>query len=61
MQAFSAKTSSNTIKLNSRVFVDELLTDYIGLDGVEANTIRRLIDKRNKNGTGGFGRELTQP
>lgn len=48
MQAFSAKRSAYTIKLNSRVFVDELLTDYIGLNGVEADTIRRLIDKRAK-------------
>lgn len=48
MQAFSAKRTAYTIKLNSREFVDELLTDYIGLDGVEADTIRRLIDKRNK-------------
>ena len=48
MQAFKAKRSSYTIKLNSRVFVDELLTKYIGLDGVEVNTIRRLIDKKDK-------------
>jgi histidyl-tRNA synthetase len=48
MQAFKAKRVSYTIKLNSRAFVDELLTRYIGLDGVETSTIRRLIDKRSK-------------
>lgn len=48
MQAVGAKRSMYQIKLNSRVLMDYILTSYIGLDEVEASTIRRLIDRMHK-------------
>lgn len=48
MQSVGAKRSMYQIKLNSRLFTDYLLKDYLKLDDVESATIRRLIDKMAK-------------
>ena len=48
MQSVGAKRSMYQIKLNSRLFIDFVLKDYLGLDEVESATIRRLVDKMAK-------------
>jgi histidyl-tRNA synthetase len=48
MRAVGAKRSMYSIKLNSRSFMDYVLARYIGLDDVEASTVRRLVDKMHK-------------
>lgn len=48
MQSVGAKRSQYQIKLNSRKFMDYILTQYLKLDEVESTTIRRLIDKMHK-------------
>ncbi len=48
MQSVGAKRSMYQIKLNSRLFMDYIFKDYLGLDDVESATIRRLVDKMAK-------------
>lgn len=48
MQSVGANRSQYQIKLNSRKFMDYILTDYLKLDEVESTTIRRLVDKMHK-------------
>lgn len=48
LQAFKAKRSDYVIRINSRVFVDFVLTEFVGLSEVEASTMRRLIDRKAK-------------
>lgn len=48
MVAFGAKRSMYEIRVNSRRFINYVLTDYLGLDGVESHTISKLIDKMHK-------------
>lgn len=48
MQRFGAKRDIYEIKVNSRVFMNYLLRDWLGLDEVEQKTISRLIDRMHK-------------
>src|SRR5690606_20385922 len=48
MKAFRAKRAMYIIKLNSRKLMDYLLTDFLGLDDTQAQTMRRLIDSKAK-------------
>ena len=48
MRRVGAKPTMYTIKLNSRVFVDYVFKEYLGLDDVESTTVRRLVDKMHK-------------
>jgi histidyl-tRNA synthetase len=59
MQSFGAKRSQYQIKLNSRMFVDYLLTEFLRLDDVEATTVRRLIDKMLKMEPAAFAAAIT--
>lgn len=45
---FGAKHSMYEIRLNSRVFMDYVLSQYLGLDQVEAHSIAKLIDRMHK-------------
>jgi histidyl-tRNA synthetase len=47
-KAFGAKPDMYTIKLNSRVFIDYVLKDYLGLDQVQSYSISKLIDRMHK-------------
>lgn len=47
-QAFGAKRTMYAIKLNSRKFTDYILTDYLGLDTVQAHSMIKLIDRMRK-------------
>jgi len=58
LQGFKAKRDSYKIRINSRKLMDAVLNDYIGLSAVEADTIRRLIDKRAKMSEPEFVAEL---
>lgn len=48
MKSFGAKPSMYQIKVNSRRLIDAMLRDYAGLNDVQAITMIRLIDKRDK-------------
>lgn len=48
MQSFKAKRDMYQIKVNSRVFMNWLLGEYLGLNEVEQKTIARLIDRMHK-------------
>lgn len=45
---FGAKADMYEIRLNSRVFMNHVLHDYLGLDSVEAQSVARLIDRMHK-------------
>lgn len=47
-QAFGARRSMYTIKLNSRKFMDHVIKTYIGLDESQAYSISKLIDRMHK-------------
>lgn len=48
MQAFGATTDMYEIRVNSRELIDEITTNYLGLDDVQARQLVRLIDRKNK-------------
>lgn len=48
LQSFAAKRSMYEIRINSRKFMDNFLANYLNLDNVTSDTIRRLIDKKSK-------------
>ncbi|HTE21581.1 MAG TPA: histidine--tRNA ligase [Candidatus Limnocylindria bacterium] len=48
MQAFKAKRSMYTIKINSRQLMNTLFTDYLKLDPTQAATMAGLIDRMHK-------------
>lgn len=58
-QAFKAKRTSYTIKLNSRILVNELLVN-IGLNSEQAAAAIRLIDRLNKMTTVAFAEALDE-
>lgn len=45
---FGAKPDMYEIRLNSRIFMNYILHDYLGLDEVEAHSIAKLIDRMHK-------------
>ena len=47
-QEFGAKRSQYLIKLNSRKFLNYVLSDYLGLDAVQVTSVFRLIDRMAK-------------
>ncbi len=55
LKAYGAKREMYSIRINSRIFMDYVLRDYVGLDEVEAGTIRRLIDRMHKMDYVAFG------
>jgi histidyl-tRNA synthetase len=48
LQAFQAKRSMYSIKLNSRRFMDYILSEYLGFDQVQSYSIAKLIDRMQK-------------
>jgi histidyl-tRNA synthetase len=48
MQSFGAKRSMYEIRINSRRFINYLLSEYLELDEVESTTVIRLIDRMAK-------------
>lgn len=45
---FGAKPDMYEIRLNSRVFMDHVLREYLGLSEVESHSIAKLIDRMHK-------------
>ncbi len=58
MQAFQAKRDTYTIRINSRVLMDAILSDYLGLTKVEVETMSKLIDRMHKMEPGLFSAQL---
>ncbi len=58
-QAFKAKRSSYTIKINSRVLVTEILSS-IGISAGRATAVIRLVDRINKMSTDDFAKALDE-
>lgn len=48
MQAYGAKRSMYTIKLNSRQLMNAIFSEYLNLSEVQAATLARLIDRMKK-------------
>lgn len=48
MKEFGSKRDMYSIRLNSRKLTDSILTDYLELDGTQAHTLTKLIDKMHK-------------
>lgn len=48
LQAFGAKRNMYEIRINSRKFVNYLLSEYFGFSDVETSTLVRLIDRIDK-------------
>lgn len=48
MRSFGAKRSMYEIRLNSRQLTDYMLKDYLGLDAVQAHSMAKLIDRKDK-------------
>lgn len=48
LKTFGATHDMYTIKLNSRKLVDTILGGYLGLDDVQAYSMVKLIDRKNK-------------
>jgi histidyl-tRNA synthetase len=48
LQEFGAKRSMYEIRINSRKFINYMLTEYLGFSDVETQTLVRLIDKIDK-------------
>lgn len=51
---FGAKPNMYEIKLNSRLFMNHVLHEYLGLDDVETHSIAKLIDRMHKMETSAF-------
>lgn len=58
MQAFGAKREMYTIKVNSRKLMDSLLSELLGFDQTQAETLGRLIDRMHKIEHGEFLAQL---
>lgn len=48
MRAYGAKHTMYSIRINSRVLMDAFFKDYMHLDGVQAQTMGKLIDRMHK-------------
>jgi histidyl-tRNA synthetase len=48
MRAFGAKDELYTVKVNNRKLIDTMMTDYLGLDTVQAHLMVKLFDRKNK-------------
>jgi len=48
LKSFGANKSMYTIKINSRKLIDHIFSNYLRLDSVQSDTIKKLIDKRSK-------------
>ena len=48
LQSFGAKRSMYEIRINSRKFINYMLTEYLGFSDVETQTLVRLIDRIDK-------------
>ena len=46
--SYGARPDMYTIRLNSRKFVDYVMSQYLGLDAVQASSMIRLIDRMHK-------------
>jgi len=48
MKAFGAKSSDYVIKVNNRKLINFMMAQYLGLDGVQAQFMVKLFDRKNK-------------
>ena len=48
LKSYGAKPAMYEIKLNSRVFINSVMHEYLGLDDVQAGSLIRLIDRMHK-------------
>ncbi|HSX08428.1 MAG TPA: histidine--tRNA ligase [Candidatus Saccharimonadales bacterium] len=48
MKGFGATHDMYQIKLNSRKFMDHIMSDYLGLNATQAHTLAKLIDRMHK-------------
>ncbi len=54
MKAFGAKDTMYVIRVNHRRLVDQMMKEYLGLDGERAHKLIKLLDKKDKMGVDEF-------
>lgn len=54
MKAFGAKDTMYVIRVNHRKLVDQMMREYLGLDGECAHKLVKLLDKKDKMGVDEF-------
>lgn len=58
MSSFGAKQKTYGIKVNNRKLVNKVMTEYVGLDEVQAISMIRLIDRKDKMAEAEFGAKM---
>jgi histidyl-tRNA synthetase len=48
MRAFGARDDMYVVKVNNRVLIDAMMTDFLGLDTVQSHLMVKLFDRKNK-------------
>lgn len=59
LKEFGAKSGDYIIKINSRVFISYMMTDYLGLDDERALQMTKLFDRRNKLSVEAFSEQVS--
>ena len=58
MKAYGAKSGMYSIRINSRALMDYIMSEYLGLDTVQASMLARLIDRIRKMSEAEFAVQL---
>lgn len=60
MKAYGAQTSDYVIKVNNRKLINYMMAQYFGLDGVQAQLMVKLFDKKSKISDQDFTDQATE-
>ena len=60
LKEFGAKSGDYTIKVNSRVFINYMMTEYLGLDDERALQMTKIFDRRNKLSEAAFSDQVAE-
>lgn len=60
MKAFGATSKMFTIKINSRTLVNAMMTNYLGLDVIQAQLMVKLFDRKDKVSHDEFSQQAAQ-
>ena len=60
MKAFGAKADDYVIKVNNRKLINFMMAQYLGLDGVQAQFMVKLFDRKNKISDHDFINQATE-
>src|SRR3989338_4296674 len=60
MDAFGATKDMYTIRINNRKLIDYMLSQYLGLDGVQSHMMMKLLDRKDKIDREEFTRQAVE-